>query len=174
MLCNYSVYSKHHNLCLHILKSRYVIMIWGVITVHTVSRFTELVRLPDNGCQQPKHVAVDWCHVYVLVCAGCWSVHSLYTAPHTTQYKPTTHCKQTHILHNTNPPLTVHRPTHYTTHTAVSFNACRFCFNTRMRRKYVRDLDKDWSLIMNWNLVNCMRRCGKDEGRSGTKMVGVC
>jgi hypothetical protein len=78
MLCQYSVYSKQHNLCFHILKSRSVIMISGVITVHTVSQFTEfsvLVRLPDDGCQQSKHVAVDWCHVrvYVLVCAGCWA-----------------------------------------------------------------------------------------------------
>ena len=37
-------------------------MISGVITLHTVSHFTEicvLVQLPDDGCQQPKHVAVD-------------------------------------------------------------------------------------------------------------------
>jgi hypothetical protein len=23
------------------------------------------VRLSDDGCQQPKHVAVDLCHVYI-------------------------------------------------------------------------------------------------------------
>jgi len=34
------VYSKHHNLCLHILKSCYIITISGVITLHTVSQFT--------------------------------------------------------------------------------------------------------------------------------------
>jgi len=37
-------------------------MILGVLTPHTVSQFTEfcvLVRLPDDGCQHPKHVAVD-------------------------------------------------------------------------------------------------------------------
>ena len=37
-------------------------MISGVIMLHTVSQFTEfcvLVRLTDDGCQQPKHVAVD-------------------------------------------------------------------------------------------------------------------
>jgi len=47
-----------------------------VITLHNVSQFTEFwvsVRLTDDGCQQPKHVAVDWCQVYVLVCASCWS-----------------------------------------------------------------------------------------------------
>jgi hypothetical protein len=41
ILCQYSVYSKHHNLCLHILKSCCVIMISGVITVHTVSQFSK-------------------------------------------------------------------------------------------------------------------------------------
>ena len=47
-------------------------MISGVITIHNVSQFTEfcvLVRLPDYGCPQPKHVAVYRCHVYVFVCA---------------------------------------------------------------------------------------------------------
>ena len=37
-------------------------MISGVITLHTVSQFTEfcvLVRLPGDGCQQPKHVALN-------------------------------------------------------------------------------------------------------------------
>ena len=36
-------------------------MISVVITLHTVSQFTEfcvLVRLPDDGCQQTKYVAV--------------------------------------------------------------------------------------------------------------------
>ena len=37
-------------------------MISGVIRPQNVSQFTKfcvLVRLPDDGCQQPKHVAVD-------------------------------------------------------------------------------------------------------------------
>jgi len=29
--------------------------------------------LIDDGCQQPKLIEVDWCHVHVLVCASCWS-----------------------------------------------------------------------------------------------------
>ena len=31
-----------------------------------------LVRLPEDGGQLPKHVAVDWYRVYVFVCAS-WS-----------------------------------------------------------------------------------------------------
>jgi len=53
------------------LKSPYVIMISGVITPHPVSQLTKfwvLLRLPDDGYQQPKYVAVDWCHEYVLEC----------------------------------------------------------------------------------------------------------
>jgi len=64
------MYNKHHNLCLHILNACYVILISGVITPHTVSQFTKfwvLVRLPDGDCQQPKHVAVDWC----ASCGSC-------------------------------------------------------------------------------------------------------
>jgi len=37
-------------------------MISVVITIHIVSLFTKfwmLLRLPDDGRQQPKHVAVD-------------------------------------------------------------------------------------------------------------------
>jgi len=69
------VYRKHHNICFHILKDCNVI-ISGAIMLHTLSQFTEfcvLMRVPDCGCQQPKHVAVDWCHVYVFVCARLWS-----------------------------------------------------------------------------------------------------
>ena len=57
------MYVKHHNLCLHVLKACYVIMTSGVITAHNLSQFTTfwvLVRLLHDGCQQPKHVAVDW------------------------------------------------------------------------------------------------------------------
>jgi len=50
------------------IKTCYIIIISGVLTLLWV-----LVRLPDDGCQQPKHVAEYWCHVYVLVCASCWS-----------------------------------------------------------------------------------------------------
>ena len=47
---------------------------------------------------------------------------------------------------NINAPQTVHSPTRYVTHTAVSFISCPFCFNVVvMRRRYVGDLDKDGS-----------------------------
>ena len=45
-------------------------MISGVTTPYTVSQFTEfwvLVRITDDGWLQPKHVAVDWCHVCVCI-----------------------------------------------------------------------------------------------------------
>lgn len=37
------------------------------------------MRFPDEGCQKPKHVAVDCCHVYVLVCASLMNVNNLVT-----------------------------------------------------------------------------------------------
>jgi len=52
----------------------------GVITPNTVSQFTKfwvLVWLLGDSCQQPKHVAVDWCHVYVLVCARLMKINKL-------------------------------------------------------------------------------------------------
>jgi hypothetical protein len=36
----------------------------------------------------------------------------------------------------------------------------------------VGDLDKDGSLIIKLNLVNCMRRCISDKGGSGRKNGG--
>ena len=35
------------------------------------------MRLPDDGCLQPKLVAVDWCHEYVLVCESCFELNNL-------------------------------------------------------------------------------------------------
>jgi len=48
-------------------------MILGILTLQIVSKFARfrmLVWLPDDGAQSPKHVGMDWCHVYVFMYAS--------------------------------------------------------------------------------------------------------
>jgi hypothetical protein len=49
---------------------------------HNALGFLILVCLLEDGSWPPKYVGVDWYHVYVFVCANCWSYKIIYISLH--------------------------------------------------------------------------------------------